>query len=89
MTEAKFDSVIGISIYDFILIFNSNIWPNSASLQDISFQSDLNIDLSRSLRSDVIIPMDSSDNAFLLIIYSNIWPNSAPLRDIYKPSKSE
>ncbi len=42
-----------------LLMFNGNIWPNSAPLQDISFQnlSDLDIDLSRSLKSNVIASM--------------------------------
>ncbi len=46
--KVKCDSV---PIYGF-LMFNSNIWPYSAPLQDISFQnlSDLDFDLSRSLR---------------------------------------
>ncbi len=29
------DSVIELPIYAFLLMFNSNIWPNSAPLQDI------------------------------------------------------
>ncbi len=43
---------IGLYIYAFLLMFNSNIWPNSASLQDIRLRnmSDLDFDLSRSLK---------------------------------------
>ena len=54
--KVKYDTVIGLPIYNFLLVFNSSIWPNSASLRDISCQnvSDLNIDLSTSLKSNVI-----------------------------------
>ena len=42
----------GLPLYIFLLIFNSNIWPNSAPLQDIRLQnlSDLDFDLPRSLK---------------------------------------
>ncbi len=53
------DSLIGRPIYGFLLMFNSNIWPNSAPLQDISFQNPSDFDLSRSLRSNVIASIDS------------------------------
>ncbi len=47
------DGRIWLLIYYFLLVFNSNIWLNSAPLRDISLrnQSDLDIDLSGSLRS--------------------------------------
>ncbi len=32
--KVKFDSVFGLPIYAFLLMFNSNIWPNSPPLQD-------------------------------------------------------
>ncbi len=50
--KVKCDSVIGLPIYAFLLMFNSNIWPNSAPLQDIKLQnlSDLEFDLSMSLK---------------------------------------
>ena len=50
--KVKCDGGICLPIYDFLLVFNSNIWHNSAPLQDISLWnlSDLDIDLSRSLR---------------------------------------
>ncbi len=61
-------------------MFNSNIWPNSVDLRDISLRnlSDLNIDLSRSLKvkRDGVIGL--SIYVFLLMFNSNIWPNSAP-----------
>ncbi len=33
--NVKFDNAIGLAIYGFLLIVNSNIGPNSASLRDI------------------------------------------------------
>ncbi len=50
--KVKCDDVIGLPIYAFLLVFNSNIWPNSAPLQDIRLrnQSDLEFDLPRSLK---------------------------------------
>ncbi len=61
VTEVKCDSIIGFAIYAFLLMFNSNIWPNSARLRDIRFQNKngLDIDVSRSLGSNVITSMDS------------------------------
>ncbi len=32
---------IGLSVYAFLLMFDSNIWPNSAPLRDIRFQTQL------------------------------------------------
>ena len=61
--KLKCDSVIGLPICGFLVVSNSNIWPNTAPLRDtgISIQSlsDLDIELSRSPRSNVIAPMDS------------------------------
>ncbi len=37
--KVKCDDVIGLSLYAFLLMFNSNIWPNSAPLQDIRLQN--------------------------------------------------
>ncbi len=37
--KVKCDGGIGLIIYDFLLIFSGNIWPNSAPLRDISFQN--------------------------------------------------
>ncbi len=71
--KVKYDSVIGLPIYDFLLLSNSNIWPNAPPLRDISFHnlSGLDIDFSRPLRSNVLC---SGING--LPIYT------APLRDI-------
>ncbi len=61
----KYDSVIGLPIYAFLLMFNRNIWPNSAPLQDVMLRnlSDLDFDLSRSLKVEcdgIIGFLDSS-----------------------------
>ncbi len=87
--KVKYDSVIRLPLYGFLLLFNNNIWPscNSAPLRDLSFQnlSDLNIELSKLLRSNVITSIYYA-YAFLLrlklMFNSNIWPNFALLRDI-------
>ncbi len=63
--KVKCDSVFGLPIYAFPLIFNSNIWLNSTPLQNIRLQnlSDFKFDLSRSLK-------DICDDAIGLSIYS-------------------
>ena len=50
--KVKCHGVIGLAIYDFLLMFNSNIGTNSAPLQDISLHNfgDLDFDLSGSLK---------------------------------------
>ena len=50
--KVKYDDVIGLSLYAFLLMFNSNMWPNSAPLQDMRLRnlSDLEFDLSTSLK---------------------------------------
>ncbi len=50
--KVKCDGGTGPPIYDFLLVFNSNIAPNSAPLRDMGLQnlSDLDFDLSRSLK---------------------------------------
>ncbi len=49
--KVKYNSIIGLPIYGFLVVSSSNIWPNSPPLRDISFQnpSDLDIDLARSV----------------------------------------
>ncbi len=80
--KVKCDGGFGLRIYDLLLVFNSDIWPNSAALRDMSFWylNDLDIDLSRSLKvrcdSVIILPI----YGFLLMFNSNIWPNSVPLQ---------
>ncbi len=70
--------------YAFLLMFYSNLWPNSAPSQNIRPRnlSDLEFYLLRSLkvRCDSVIRLPIS--AFLSMFNSNIWPNSAPLHDI-------
>ena len=55
-------------------MLNSNIWPNSAPLQDIRLQnlSDLDFDLSRSLRVKCDSVIGLPIYAFLLMFSSNI-----------------
>ena len=79
----KCDGGIGLTIYNFLLILSANIWRNAAPLRDIGFQNltDLDSELERSLRTNVITLMDSPIYAFLLMLNGNIWPNSAPLQD--------
>ena len=50
--KVKCDDVIGLPTYTFLLMFNSNMWPNSAPLQDIRLRnlSDLVFDLAWSLK---------------------------------------
>ena len=82
VTEVKCNHTNGLTIYAFQLMFNSNIWSNSAPLKDMRLRnlSDLDIELSRSLRSNVIIQLASLHS--LLLFTNDIWPNAAPLRDI-------
>ncbi len=56
----KCDGAVGLSICDLLLVFDSNTLPISAPLRDISLRnlSFLDIDFSRSIKSNVIIPMD-------------------------------
>ncbi len=59
-TKIKCNVATGLPIYNFLLVFNSDTWPNSTPLHDISLRnlSGLDIDLSRSLRSNVIMLLD-------------------------------
>ena len=49
--KIKCDDAVRLPICDFLLVFNSNTYPESDALRDISLQnlSDLGIELSRSL----------------------------------------
>ena len=73
--------VIGVAIYGFLLMVNSNIEPNSAPfLRDIMLWNPSDLDLtfpghSRSKRHGVI---GLAIYAFLLILNNNIGPNLAP-----------
>ena len=72
-------------------MFNGSMWPNSAPLQDIKLQnvSDLDFDLSRSLKIKCDSVIGLPVYAFLLMLYSHIWPNSAPLQDIRLRNRSD
>ena len=56
---------------------NANIEPNSTSLRDIRLRilSDLDFDLSRSLKVKYESAIGLSIYGFLLMFYSNIGPN--------------
>ncbi len=87
--EVKCDG-IGLSIYAFLLMSNSNIWPHSAPLHVIRLRnlSDLDFDLSMSLKVKCVYVIGLSLYAFLLMFNSNMQPNSAPLQR-YKALKFE
>ncbi len=69
LLKVKCDDVIGLSLYAYLLMFNSNIWPNSAPLQDIRLRnlSDLEFDLSRSLNVKCYDVIGLAIYGFLLI----------------------
>ena len=79
------------SLYDFLLVFDSKIWPKSAAIRDISlwYVSDIDKDLSRSLEVKCGSVIGLSIYGFLLMFNSNIWLNSAPLRDIRPQNLSD
>ncbi len=57
------------------MLFTSNMWPSSAPVRDISFPnfSDIDFDLSTSLKVNVImVPLDSAYD-LILEFHSNIW----------------
>ncbi len=65
-------------------MFNSNIWPNWGPFRDIRLPnvSDLESDLSRSLKVKRYSEIGLAVYGFLLMVKSNIGPNLAPLGDI-------
>ncbi len=76
LQDQKCDGTIGLPIYCFILVPNSNIWPNSTHLRDIKLQrlSDLDFELPRLLKvkSDCAVGLPIS---FPINFYSNIGPD--------------
>ena len=80
----KCDGVIGLHIQGFLLMVNTNIWPNLAPLRDIRLYnlSDLDFDLSRSLKVKCHGVIGLAIYTFLLVVNSKIGPNVAPLPDI-------
>ena len=73
--KVKCDGVIGLAIYAFLLMVNSNKGPNLAPLLDIRLQnlSDIEFDLSTSLK------VKSNDAVGLSILVSNIVATCLPL----------
>ncbi len=57
--KVKCESAIGFPIYGLLLVFNSNIVPNSASLQDIRLQIWLTLNLTFHSRSNPMVQLDS------------------------------
>ncbi len=43
LTEVECDGEIGLPMWNFLLVFTSNIWPNSAPLQESDLSSSLNV----------------------------------------------
>ncbi len=80
---------IGLPIYSFLLMFNSNIWPILAHLQHINIQhlNDLDFYLSRSLKVKCDCGIWLPIYGFLLVLIVTYGPNQLLVR--YKPSKSE
>ena len=68
------DSVIELPIYTFLLVSNSNMWPNSDPLRDISHRnlSDLHFYLSRSLKVKWDVAAGLRMCNFLLVFNSNM-----------------
>ena len=77
--KVECDSAIGLAIYGFLLMVNSNIGPNSAALPDITFRNASDFDKALKVKSDGVI---GATYGFLLMGNSNIGPNPTPLRDI-------
>ncbi len=75
----------------FPITFYSNVWTNSGPLQDIRLQnlSDIEFDLSRSLKVKCDSVIGLPIYAFLSVFNSNIWPNFAPLQDIRLQNRSD
>ncbi len=83
--KVRYDGIVGLPIYVFLVRFSCNIWPNMAYLRDTctgtspSNASDLDSDVSRSLkvRCDGVIELPIY--GFLFMFNTKIPPNSALL----------
>ncbi len=67
--KVKCDTVIELPMYAFLLMFNSNKWPNSAPLQDIRLrnQSDFDLSMSLSVKCDGVIGLSIYGFIFIYI----------------------
>ncbi len=77
--KVKCDGAIGLPIYGFLSMFNSNIWPNMAPLRNyIRLQNlgDLEFDLSRSFKFKSNCAFGLPIYDFLLVSNSNYISNS-------------
>ncbi len=63
---------LGIHIFDLLLVFNSNTWPNLSPQRNISLQDmyDHDLDLSRpsKVKSDGTVGLPIYDSLFVLIL---------------------
>ena len=62
--KVKCDLAIALPLYDFLLIFYSNIWPNSASLRDIRLRNvvPLTLTFQGHSKSNMAVPLDQISN---------------------------
>ena len=72
--KVKCDDGFGLPIYEFLLVFTSNIWSNAAALRGIS----LEIGVKRSPKVKCVTVIRLPIYAFLLMFNSNKRPNLAP-----------
>ncbi len=75
---------VGIPMYYFLLLFNSNVRPHSPPLRYTSLQSQSGLDcnLSRSVKVKCDGAVAVLIHEFLFVSNNNIWPNWTSLRDI-------
>ncbi len=75
--KVKCEGAIGLPIYGFLLMFHSNIGPNSAVFREIRLRNlgDLDFDLSKSLKVNSNGAVRLPIYGFLLIFNSNIMSN--------------
>ncbi len=74
-----------LPIYDFVLVFNSNIWHNSDPLRDTSLKilSALQLGLSRSLKVKAELVLGLPIYGWLLVFNSIVWPKPSKCRLFY------
>ena len=72
--KVKSDGVIKLPLYTFLLMFNSNLWPNSAPLRNIRLEnlSDIDFYLSMSLKVKLDNATELPIYGFLLMVNNNI-----------------
>ncbi len=73
--KLKCHGTTGLPIYSFLLMFKSNILPNSVHFQDISFEISVTLTLTFKAIQCKIWRWHWALCAFLLMFKSNIWHN--------------